>query len=114
MPQHQEPSAGEWSHVAALSSDLATLRYITADGSIIGSVSLRRDITQDVAFANAHMMAAAKLSHDANVELAAIVRELCATFKVPLPQASLDRSDAAAGKATGLKRPAENGVGRGR
>ena len=51
--------------------------------------------------ANARLIAAAPESHACNVELAGIVRELCRVFGIPLPQASLDRSDAAIAKATG-------------
>lgn len=99
------PSAGEWSSESALSSDLGAIRYITADGSTIASVWIRRDITQEVALANAHMLAAAKVSHESNVELAAIVRELCAKHMIPLPEEALDRSRLAAAKATGVKAP---------
>ncbi len=50
---------------------------------------------------NAHLIAASPDSHGCNVELAAIVRELCAAYGHPLPSASLERSDAAIAKATG-------------
>lgn len=53
--------------------------------------------------ANARLIAAAPESHASNVELAALVRELCRVFGIPLPQAALDRSDAAITKATGSK-----------
>ena len=42
-------------------------------------------------------------NYECNIELAAIVRELCAVYNHPLPQASLDRSDAAIAKARGEK-----------
>ncbi|MCZ8254507.1 MAG: hypothetical protein O9327_02345 [Polaromonas sp.] len=105
MPQPQEPSPGEWSAVASVSSDLGAIRYITADGKAIASVWCRRDIDQDEALANANMLAAAKVSHESNVELAAIVREMCAAHKIPLPEAALDRSRLAAAQATGVKVP---------
>jgi hypothetical protein len=51
--------------------------------------------------ANARLIAAAPENYACNVELAKIVRELCAAYNHPLPQASLDRSDAAIAKAEG-------------
>jgi len=42
-------------------------------------------------------------NYECNIELAAIVRELCAAYNHPLPQASLDRSDSAIAKARGEK-----------
>ena len=53
--------------------------------------------------ANANLIAAAPDNYECNIELAAIVRELCAMYNHPLPQASLDRSDAALAKARGEK-----------
>ena len=50
-----------------------------------------------------HLIAAAPDNYECNIELAAIVRELCAVYNHPLPQASLDRSDAAIAKARGDK-----------
>jgi len=52
--------------------------------------------------ANARLIAAAPENYACNVELAKIVRELCAAYNHPLPQASLDRSDAAIAKAEGI------------
>lgn len=57
----------------------------------------RSDVGQQ-ALANARLIAAAPENYACNVELAKIVRELCATYNHPLPQASLDRSDAAISK----------------
>jgi hypothetical protein len=56
MSQH---STGEWSSEAALSSDLHHVRYITADGSIIARVCLRKGMPQEEAIANAKLMATA-------------------------------------------------------
>ena len=53
--------------------------------------------------ADARLVAAAPDNYECNIELAAIVRELCAVYNHPLPQASLDRSDAAISKARGEK-----------
>jgi len=52
--------------------------------------------------ANARLIAAAPENYACNVELAKIVRELCAAYNHPLPKASLDRSDAAIAKAEGV------------
>lgn len=51
----------------------------------------------------AQLFAAAPDNYECNIELAAIVRELCAVYNHPLPKASLDRSDAAISKARGEK-----------
>ena len=51
--------------------------------------------------ANARLIAAAPENFECNQELAAIVRELCGAYGIPLPAASLARSDAAIAKATG-------------
>lgn len=51
--------------------------------------------------ANARLIAAAPDNYSSNIELAGIVRELCAAYGHPLPQASLDRSDAAIAKTGG-------------
>ena len=110
MSEPQEASPGDWSQVNSLSSDLGAIRYITADGKTIASVWCRRDTEQDEALANAHMLSAAKASHEANVELAAIVREICASYKIPLPEASLDRSRLAAAQATGVKVPGRHRI----
>lgn len=56
MNQH---SSGEWASEAALSSDLHHVRYITADGSIIARVYLRKGMPQEEAIANAQLMATA-------------------------------------------------------
>ena len=50
---------------------------------------------------DAHLIAAAPENYECNKELAAIVREICACYGHPLPEASLARSDAAIAKATG-------------
>lgn len=50
---------------------------------------------------DARLMAAAPESHASNVELAAIVREMCRALRVPEPADALARSDAAIAKATG-------------
>lgn len=57
------------------------------------------DIEQETA--NARLIAAAPESHASNVELAAIVREICLAYGHPIPEAALARSDAAIKKATG-------------
>ena len=51
--------------------------------------------------ANARLIAAAPENLQSNSELATIVRELCAAYGHPLPDAALARSDAAIAKATG-------------
>jgi len=50
--------------------------------------------------ANARLIEAAPESHESNVELNKIVRELCACYNHPLPEASLKRSNDAIAKAT--------------
>lgn len=50
---------------------------------------------------NARLIAAAPENYACNIELAKIVRELCGIYGHPLPEASLERSDAAINKATG-------------
>lgn len=51
--------------------------------------------------ANARLIASAPENFECNKELAKIVRELCAAYSHPLPEASLARSDAAIAKAEG-------------
>ena len=51
--------------------------------------------------ANARLIAAAPENLQSNYELAMIVRELCAAYGHPLPEAAIARSDAAIAKATG-------------
>ena len=51
--------------------------------------------------ANARLIAASPENFQSNLELAAIVRELCAAYGHPLPEDALARSDAAIAKATG-------------
>jgi hypothetical protein len=59
------------------------------------------DTVDGEGMANADLIAAAPDNYECNIELAAIVRELCAAYNHPLPQASLDRSDSAIAKARG-------------
>ena len=51
--------------------------------------------------ADARLIAAAPENFECNQELAAIVRELCGAYGIPLPESTLARSDAAIAKATG-------------
>ena len=51
--------------------------------------------------ANANLIAAAPENLQSNSELATIVRELCAAYGHPLPDAAIARSEAAIAKATG-------------
>lgn len=52
---------------------------------------------------DALLYAAGPESHACNVELAAIVREMCRALRIPEPADALARSDAAIAKATGDK-----------
>jgi hypothetical protein len=51
--------------------------------------------------ANASLIVAAPENYESNKELAKIVRELCAAYNHPLPDAALSRSDKAIAKAEG-------------
>lgn len=51
--------------------------------------------------ANAALIAAAPELKSCTEELAAIVREMCAAFGIPTPDATLERADAALSKARG-------------
>lgn len=53
-------SKGEWSSEAALSSDNHNIRYVTADGKRIASVSHQIGMEQDEALANAALLSNAK------------------------------------------------------
>jgi hypothetical protein len=67
------------------------------------SENQRMSVGGHIGEANANLIAAAPDNYECNIELAAIVRELCAAYNHPLPQASLDRSDSAIAKARGDK-----------
>jgi len=67
------------------------------------SKNRRMSVSGHIGEANANLIAAAPDNYECNIELAAIVRELCAAYNHPLPQASLDRSDSAIAKARGEK-----------
>lgn len=59
----------------------------------------KTDLTEKEA--NAKLMGAAKELLEGVKEAKGIIMELCQSFGVPLPQATLDRIDAAVKKATG-------------
>lgn len=79
-------------------------RWITiiASGDVlIAEVDTHHEAAALDSLANVRLMAAAPDSHACNIELARIVRELCATYSHPLPATTLARSDAAIAKALG-------------
>ena len=67
--------------------------------------------SEERAIANARLIAAAPENLQSNSELATIVRELCAAYGHPLPEAALARSDAAIAKATGRADSGEDAQG---
>ena len=68
--------------------------------SVFG-VDGNQSISAKQARANAHLIAAAPDNYESNVELNAIVRELCLYYGHPYPQEALGRSDAAIAKTRG-------------
>lgn len=71
---------------------IGSVIYPTTGGETVGAEERK---------ANARLIAAAPENLQSNYELAMIVRELCAAYGHPLPEAAIARSDAAIAKATG-------------
>tara|TARA_R110000868_G_scaffold29733_3_gene110536 strand:- start:138 stop:443 length:306 start_codon:yes stop_codon:yes gene_type:complete len=79
-------------------------KEITGPSFKLSVVMLAIDLTEDSyqkRTADLNLIAAAPENYASNKELASIVRELCRAYSHPLPEASLDRSDAAIAKAEG-------------
>ena len=72
MTLNKKHTPGPWALESAMSSDTPHIRYITADTKIIASVRHRTEHSQEMALANARLIAAAPILLDA---LQAIVDE---------------------------------------
>ena len=95
-PQH---TPGPWAAEAAMSMDTPHIRYITADTRIIASVRHRAEHTQDMALANARLIAAAPELLEALRRMLPELRGLA--FVSDTASEMLRIAEAAIAKATG-------------